>query len=70
MFENLDNDPNPSEEEILTKVSFIKIKDSECGMVGWKYELELPGLIFSSNRTFDSLPEAIEEFMQSRTREL
>jgi hypothetical protein len=64
-----DYEQNPSEGEILKRVTFLKIQDSECGVVGWKYEVEVPSVILGSNRTFDTFAEAVEDFLESRKKE-
>ncbi len=61
-----DYEQNPSEGEILKRVTFLKIEDAECGVVGWKYEVEVPSVVVSSNRTFDTFEEAVEDFLESR----
>jgi hypothetical protein len=68
MFENSDNDPNPSEEEILEKVIFLKIRDSECGVVGWRCQNEYFGLTTESLQTFDTLVDALRDYLESLER--
>jgi hypothetical protein len=68
-FFNDDDSPNPSEERIIKKVTFLKIEDSECGVVGWKYEVEVPSVILGSNRTFNTFAEAVKDFLDSRKKE-
>jgi hypothetical protein len=68
-FFNDDDSPNPSEERIIKKVIFLKLEDSECRVIGWQYEVQVHGVILRSNRTFDSLQKAVEEFLESRTKE-
>jgi hypothetical protein len=69
MFLNDDEIPSSSEERIIKKVIFLKLEDSECHVVGWQYEIQVHGVILRSNRTFNSFQEAVEEFLDSRTKE-
>ncbi len=55
-------------EEILRKISFVQIKDGECGVVGWVYLVESESIQLRSNRTFDTLEEAIEDYLEGRKR--
>jgi len=64
-----DYDQNPSEGEILKRVTFLKVKDIECDVVVWKYEVEIPSVVTVSNRSFDSFSEAVEDFQESTKRE-
>jgi hypothetical protein len=64
-----DEIPSSSEERIIKKVIFLKLEDSECHGIGWQYEIQVHGVILRSNRTFDSFQEAVEEFLDSRTKE-
>lgn len=57
------------EESFFQKVIFIQFQDSECGVVGWKYEQEYPHICLSSARTFDTFEEAVEEYLESRKSE-
>ena len=60
-----DDDLNPSNETILEKVVFLKIQDSECGAVVWRYRKEMYQLQLESNRGFDTLQEAIESYLEN-----
>jgi len=60
-----DDEPNSSEETILEKVIFLKIRDSECGVVGWRYKEEHFGLATSSLRTFETLADALRGYLES-----
>ena len=60
-----DDDLNPSNETILEKVVFLKIQDSECGTVVWRYRKEMYQLQLESNRGFDTLQEAIESYLEN-----
>jgi hypothetical protein len=51
-------------EEILKKVIFLKVRDSECNVVGWRYEEEYFGLTTGSLRTFDTLADALREYLE------
>ena len=64
-----DYDQNPSEGEILKRVTFLKVKDGECNVIVWKYEVEIPSVVTVSNRSFDSFSEAVEDFQESTKRE-
>jgi hypothetical protein len=64
-----DVNPKPNEERIIKKVIFLEIEDSECRVIGWQYEIQVHGVILRSNRTFNSFQEAVEEFLDSRTKE-
>jgi hypothetical protein len=64
-----DYDQNPSEGEILKRVTFLKVKDIECDVVVWKYEVEIPSVVAVSNRSFDTFAEAVEDFLDSRKKE-
>lgn len=52
-------------EEILQQISFIQIRDSECGVVGWRYKKNTPGLSLVSIRLFDSFQECFEKWQRS-----
>ena len=64
-----DEIPSSSEERIIKKVIFLKLEDSECRVIGWQYEVQVHGVILRSNRTFNSFQEAVEQFLESRTKE-
>lgn len=63
------DDPNPSKETILEKVIFLKVEDSECGMVVWRYRKESHGIQLVSNRGFDSLREALQAYLENLKEE-
>jgi hypothetical protein len=66
-----DPDPKPSNEKPLQKVVFVQIEDSECGVIGWRYQEIYHGawgISSSSNRLFDTIDEAIECWQESRRK--
>jgi hypothetical protein len=59
-----DDEPNSSEETILEKVIFVKVRDSECHIVGWRCQREYFGVTTDSLRTFDTLADALRNFLE------
>jgi hypothetical protein len=52
-------------EDILKKVVFYKVRDAECGVEGWRYEEEYFGLTTGCLRTFDTLADALRDYLES-----
>jgi hypothetical protein len=58
------DEPNDGvQETILEKVVFYKVKDSECGSIIWRHREEKYGIQTVSNRGFDTLAEAVEDYL-------
>ncbi|MBD0345925.1 MAG: hypothetical protein ICV63_14100 [Coleofasciculus sp. Co-bin14] len=61
--------PNPSQERLLKRISFIQIEDSECNVQGWRVQITTGdgSVVTISNRLFDSLQQAFEEFTNDQS---
>lgn len=59
-----DDEPNSSKETILEKVIFVKVRDSECHLVGWRCQREYFGVTTESLQTFDTLADALRNFLE------
>jgi hypothetical protein len=59
-----DDEPNSSKETILEKVIFVKVRDSECHLVGWRCQRKYFGFTTESLRTFDTLVDALRNFLE------
>jgi hypothetical protein len=64
MFDDL-NDKQSTETE-LQRIVFVEVRDSECGVVGWRYREDTHDISLESNRLFDTVDEAIESWTESR----
>ncbi len=63
--EDIGDEPNGRDKEtILRKVVFVKIRDHECNVEGWRYEVEYFGLTTSSLRTYENLVDCIRDYLE------
>jgi len=60
------NQPNNHGEIELYTLSLVQVRDTECDVVGWRLKEDFVDLKVSSNRLFDSVDEAFEDWQQSR----
>jgi len=52
------------QETILEKVVFYRVRDAECGVVGWRIQHESFGITVGSLRIFDTLSDATQDFLE------
>lgn len=63
------NQPNNHGEVELYTLSFVQVKDSECDVIGWRLKEDFVDLKVSSNRLFDTVDEAFEDWQESRKKD-
>ena len=61
-----DDERNHHSETELQNVMFVEILDSECGVTGWRCRESDRWVDVESNRLFENVEEAIQDWQQSR----
>jgi hypothetical protein len=64
-----DDSPEEPKQTILQKVIFFQFKDDECDVLAWRYREEDPYMTTVSNRSFDTIQEAIQAWQENRDKQ-